>query len=375
MEQTLGQIAFTQNLQQALRVSSQDITVDWLPITFPSENWLESLPIIRSNWSLRASLKTRRALQTAYKQQGHPDLYLFHTQVISLLSSGWINRSVPVVLSMDATPLNYDEVGLAYGHEPGNPVLEKFKFWLNRRAFQSAAYLITVSHWVRHSLINDYGVSPAKIEVIPYGTDLNFWQHPHRQEPKPAGKIRLLFVGGDFQRKGGQLLYEIFRQELAEHCELHLVTGHQALEPYPGVFVYNDIQPNSPQLQKLFRQADIFVLPTEGDCFPMSIVEAMAAGLPVVSTRVGAIEEEVIDGETGFVVTSRDREGLRVALRRLVENAELRQRFGLAGRRYAETHFDINKNGQRLLDICKSLTQYPASRQKLAAESFPLPNS
>lgn len=367
MEQTLGQISYTQNLQQALKLSEEDITVDWLPITFPAERWTEKLPIIRSNWSLRASLKTRRALEAAYKAHGHPDLYLFHTQVVSLLSSGWMSRSVPVVLSMDATPLNYDEVGLAYGHPPGNPVLEKFKFWLNRRAFHSANYLITVSDWVRRSLINDYGVSPSKIEVIPYGTNLEFWRN-RGPVLKPAGKVRLLFVGGDFERKGGRLLYEVFRRELSERCELHLVTGSREIEPYPGVFVYNEVRPNTPQLLNLFEQADVFVLPTEGDCFPMSIVEAMAAGLPVVSTRVGAIEEEVVDGEMGFVVTPRDGEGLSAALNRLVENPELRLRFGAAGQRYADTHFDIAKNGQRLLDICKSLTEYPASRRQISAK-------
>ncbi|NWJ97663.1 MAG: glycosyltransferase family 4 protein [Chloroflexi bacterium] len=355
MEQTLGHIPFAQNLRRAFD-ADKEITVNWIPITFPIESWLEKLPVIRNNWSLRASLKARRAINAERKTAPPPDLYLFHTQVISLLSAGWLRGKIPVVVSLDATPLNYDRVGTAYGHSQGNPQLEKFKFWLNRRAFHGSTYLITWSEWARQSLINDYGLPADKVEVIPPGTNLDFWklENEANKPAHPEGKTRLLFVGGDFERKGGKLLYDNFRRYLSESCELHLVTQGK-VETGNGVFVHRNITPNSPELQALFRQADVFVLPTEGDCLPVAITEALAAGLPVVSTRVGAIEEAVVNGENGFVITPNNGTELTQVLTQLANDPELRRKMGLKSRALAETSFDAAKNGQRLLTICKAL--------------------
>ena len=159
---------------------------------------------------------------------------------------------------------------------PVIPLLGKIKFWLNRRVFHKATYLITWSEWARQSLIQDYGVAPDKVEVIPPGTDLAFLEEAADRPAQKQEKLALLFVGGDFERKGGQLLYDDFRKSLSDRYELHLVTKAQ-VDQRRGVFVYPDIQPNSPALQELFGKAEVFVLPTEGDCLPVAITEAMAA--------------------------------------------------------------------------------------------------
>ena len=258
MEQTLGHVTYTANLQHFLADDPAQI-IDWLPIRYERESWPERLPGLGSNWSLRGSLKARQAIRAARRQHGPSDLYFFHTQVVSLLSSGWLDRRIPVVISLDATPINYDKVGAAYGHSTGSGPVEKLKYWLNRRAFQRATRLIPWTQWDKRSLIEDYGVSPDRIEVIPAGTDLDFWATPPRHDN--GGKLRLLFVGGDFERKGGKLLYESFRQNLADRYELHIVTK-DPVEASPDVHVYHDVRPHSPELQNLFRQADVFALPT-----------------------------------------------------------------------------------------------------------------
>lgn len=355
MEQTLGHIAFTKNLRWAAEKDSE-VSINWLPVNFEPQSRLENLPGIRNNWSLRGSLQARRAVNAARKSKNLPDLYLFHTQVISLLSSGLLPREIPVVVSLDATPLNYDRVGLAYGHTAGNPTVEKFKFWLNRRAFQKANYLVTWSEWTRQSLINDYGVDGDKVEVVPPGTNLALWQTQTPKQIQADKKLRLLFVGGDFERKGGKLLYESYRKALADKYELHLVTQGQ-VEEGDGVHVYRNLKPNTTELQNLFQQADVFVLPTQGDCLPVAITEAMAAGLPVVSTDVGAIKEAVVPGENGFVIAPEDGADLTRNLLQLADNNQLRLEMGVKGRRLAEAKFDAAKNGQRILQICKTLAR------------------
>lgn len=356
MEQTLGHIPFAQNLRKTFDNAGEEVSVTWLKVEYSPKSRWEKLPVLRNNWSLRGSLKARLAVGADKRRRGRkPDLYLFHTQVISLLSVGWLPGKAPVIVSLDATPLNYDRVGQAYGHKAGNPWLERFKFWLNRRAFHKANYLITWSEWARQSLIRDYGVAPGKVEVIPPGTNLAFWQEAAvKRDERNPGKLNILFVGGDFERKGGRLLYEIFQKSLSDRFELHLVTKGEVAES-EGVHVYRNVQPNTPALQALFAHADVFVLPTEGDCLPVAITEAMAAGLPVISTRVGAIEEAVKDGENGFLIAPGDGKALRAALNLLAGEPELRQRMGHCSRERADESFDAAKNGQRLLEICKKL--------------------
>lgn len=356
MEQTLGHIPFSQNLRKSFD-HNPSVHVNWIKVEFPKHSRLEKLPIIRNNWSLRGSLKARRLLKAQNKLTGRPDLYFFHTQVISLLSSGWLRGRVPVIISLDATPINYDQVGLAYNHQQGHPLFEKFKFWLNRRAFHKATYLVTWSEWTRQSLIKDYGVAPDKVEVIPPGTNLEFWQNRVNPEANTSrGKLALLFVGGDFERKGGKLIYEVFQKSLSDRYDLHLITKEK-VTPGNGIFVYNNIAPNSPAIQELFSKASVFVLPTEGDCLPIAITEAMAAGLPIVSTRVGAINEAVVDGENGFLIEPKDSEALTLALNRLASEPELRMKMGKNSREKAEKYFDAAKNGQRLLEICKKVAK------------------
>ena len=93
-------------------------------------------------------------------------------------------------------------------------------------------------------------------------------------------------------------------------------------------------------VSELLARADLFVLSSRSEGFPVSILEAMAAGLPVVATDVGGVAEAVLDGETGILVPPADPEALAAALERLVDDVELRHHLGAAGRARALRLFD-----------------------------------
>jgi glycosyltransferase involved in cell wall biosynthesis len=97
--------------------------------------------------------------------------------------------------------------------------------------------------------------------------------------------------------------------------------------------------------------ADIFVLPSYREGMPRSILEAMAAGRPVVATNVRGSREEVVDGATGFLAPVRDAERLAKVIGRLADDPDLRTRMGTAGQARARELFDERHVFDRLLDV------------------------
>jgi glycosyltransferase involved in cell wall biosynthesis len=262
-------------------------------------------------------------------------------------------KGKPYIVSTDITPIQYDRLAGPYGHRvDSNELLRRYKHRVNTRIFQGAARVLPWSSWAAESVIQDYGVDPARVEVMPVGVDMERWR-PGRHLRE--GRVRILFVGGDFERKGGTLLLEAFRSLPANLAELHLVT-HTALAPVAGVIVHHDIQPNSAELLDLYQHSDLFVLPSLGEAFGISAVEASASGLPVVATCTGGLTDIVVDQETGFLIPVGDVGSLSLHLRILVENAELRQRMGEAAYGRAQLRFDAQKNAARLVEILHEIT-------------------
>jgi glycosyltransferase involved in cell wall biosynthesis len=360
MEQTLGQVTHTKNFQ---RWVAEDPSVDatWFPISYDERRGLAALPILRRNWTLRASLQARNQVRSALGRQGFDALF-FHTQVTALFAHR-IMLDVPTIVSMDATPLNFDTIGGLYAHAPSamKPV-ESLKNGLTRRSFTRARGLIIWHEWGKASLVADYGAPAEKVAVIPPGIDMDRWNFP-RQDFDGGRAVRLLFVGGDFKRKGGETLLAAMRRGLAQHCVLDIVTRDPVdARGIPNVRVHHGLDPNMPGLMALYAHADVFVFPTEADVLPLAIMEAMASALPVVTTKVGAIAEQITDGVTGFVTPLQDANALCECTLRLVRDPLLRRDMGLAARAAAERQFNGSRNYSRILDMMKRFADERAGR-------------
>jgi glycosyltransferase involved in cell wall biosynthesis len=355
LEYALGHITHAQNLKRTLE-DDRDVIPHYIDLPYTGmPGWWTQLPLVRSNWSTRASLGAYLAMRKLAPQlQGA----LFHTQVTSLFSSG-LMRNLPSVVSLDATPIQYDALGAFYGHVPStNRRLEELKKSLNIRAFTQAKRLVTWSAWAKGSLVTDYGMSPDKIEVIPPGIDTTRWDFGVRNFD-PGKPVNLLFVGGDFQRKGGDTLLEAFRQlPVSTNAHLHIVTGTEGVgDNIDKVTVYRGLTPNSPQLLQRFAEADIFVFPSRGDCLPLAIMEALASGLPVIATDVGALSEAVTHNENGLIVPMDNAEALAAAIMSLAGNGSLRSDMSRQARQAALARFDAKVNYERLVSVVKSVAK------------------
>ena len=105
---------------------------------------------------------------------------------------------------------------------------------------------------------------------------------------------------------------------------------------------------NDKEKEILYQKTDIFVLPSYYEGMPMCILEAMSYGIPVIATSVGGIPEVVEDKKTGILVPPGDIKKLTEALKYLVENRDIRQKFGEAARRRVEEMFNIETVAMRL---------------------------
>jgi glycosyltransferase involved in cell wall biosynthesis len=351
LEQTLGHVSHSNNLRQTLS-GAKDVDIRWRELAFDQPRLRDRLPP-RSNWTIRSSRDARAAVRELQRQAPLDALFV-HTHVPATLLRS-VMASIPTVVSIDATPHQIDALGESYNHRVRSGPLETVKWRLHRDCFQSAASLVAWSQWAADSLVDDYGVDRDRIDVIPPGVVPSQWK---RQRPprESDGIVRVLFVGGDFDRKGGNLLLAAVDQlnsessdrELEVKVELHLVTTSD-VAARPNVHVHRNLTPNSAALIELYHQCDIFALPTRGDCTPLVLAEAAAAGLPSVAADVGAISETVLDGVTGHLV-EHNVESLTAALRRLVVDADHRRVVGQNAAEHAERTMDAERNARRILD-------------------------
>ena len=355
LEQTLGHVAHAGNLRSLVPLDER-INPLFVPIPYEVEGWQSRVPGF-SNWTVRAGLRAHRAIRRVEERHDLAALFI-HTQVPAVLAGRTLRR-IPTVVSLDATPLQFDELGHMYAHDRGPDRVERIKWTLNRNTFARAAHVVSWSAWSKESLVDSYEVPADKITVLAPGVDVAKWTNPNPPDSS-GGPLRILFVGGDLERKGGTLLIDAVRRmrSAGVDVELDLVTGAD-VAPEAGLVVHRGLRPNTSALIELYHRADVFCLPTLADCLPMVLSEAGAAGLPLVSADVGAIREIVHDGETGLIVEPGSVDSLASALTRLAMDADLRLSMGARAAALVAAQFDAVKNSRRIVDILLDTVGHP----------------
>ncbi len=362
MEQHIGHFSFYENLRRFVDPSPV-IEANWVNVTYKQPSILGSyLPFLPENTrgSLNGRAQVRRGLHH------YPaDVVLYNTQVPAALG-GRLVRQRPYVLCTDITPIQYDRMSQYYGQAPERSGLfSRYKHHVNRNLFQNAARILPWSTWARDSLIHDYGVLPERIAVAPPGVDIDSWQ------PKPRSqtdRLRILFIGGDFYRKGGEDLLTAVQLLPPDRVELILVT-HSAVPQAQNMTVYNHMQANSPALIALCQSCDLFVLPTRAEAFGIAAVEAGALGLPAIVTAVGGLTDIVIDGQTGFHIAPGDIPALAAHIRRLIHDPALRRQLGQNGRRRVEKQFNARENADRIIHILQQVIAESARKKTYQPKS------
>jgi glycosyltransferase involved in cell wall biosynthesis len=354
MSQVAGHITNYRNLRQVTD-SDVDITANWHEISyFRDGGAIEKLHqkffrFVPSYFPgiARASSDMWRALQKAPY-----DAVLVNDNVAIFFGSAL--RAVPMLIDFDVTPLQIDAMP-AYGSPNDPKPVANLKYQLWRNHMHRSTLMQAWSNWARRSAIEDYGMPPERVVVNPPGVDLDRWRPaPEQYSQAAAQPLRVLFVGGDFERKGGHLLLEWFHNLANRQIELHIVT-REPVEPAPGISVYRNMQPNTPELMQLYYQSDLFVLPSLGECFGIATVEAMATGLPVIASDVGGTADIIEPERNGYIVKAGDVKALGEAIMAILEYPERRKRMGVQSRQLAEERFDMQRNARQTLNYLKQI--------------------
>lgn len=209
--------------------------------------------------------------------------------------------------------------------------------WLQaeRELYRGAVHLFVFTTRGRDSLIRDYGVAPETITVT--GSGVNFRDDPAAlRHDVPPGRRNILFVGKEFERKGGAVLLEAFAQVRAEFPDVRLqMVGTGVPGPVPDGVDQLGVVDDRARMDELYAQAEVFCLPSLFDPAPMVVLEAMAHGLPCVLSRDASahVRQLVDDGSGGWVAETGDAAGLAAGLRAYLADPGDALRVGDVARR------------------------------------------
>lgn len=206
---------------------------------------------------------------------------------------------------------------------------------LERSVYRHATRVFVMGENTRVSLIEQYDCDPDRIRCVYAGSHIDTTPVPLDND---AFRNRtVLFVGIDWERKGGPELIAAFHQVLARLPDARLrIVGAAPTLAHPRIEVLGRVPLD--RVKQLLTQSCLLCLPSRFEPFGIAVLEAFAVQIPAVVTRLGALEYLVTDGETGRVVPPGDVPALAAALTELLSDPEKSRRFGQAGHRFAREH-------------------------------------
>jgi colanic acid/amylovoran biosynthesis glycosyltransferase len=199
----------------------------------------------------------------------------------------------------------------------------------------------------------------GKFEIGPLGVDPQFFTpRPFRTAPD---SFELLCVGRLVPSKGQYILLAAISRLVKSHpnIRLRLVGDGPDREGLERAIAANDLgryvtlegSVNQDRIRTYYREADIFVLPSFAEGIPVVLMEAMAMEIPCVSTFVAGIPELIRNEVDGILISPSDDRALAGAIKRLLEEPDLRRRLGEAGRRRVMEKYDLDRNVTHLAEI------------------------
>lgn len=215
-----------------------------------------------------------------------------------------------------------------------------------QRVYARADAVLCISDRVRDSIITDFGVPAERVHTVFAGANIDVERVPAARPRAIPQQPTVLFIGRQFERKGGDLLLRIFPRVRARvpNARLQIIGVPQLTDLPEGVESLGLIRKDAPDgfraLLEAYGSASVYCTPSRYEGLSIAFLEAMLFGLPCVSLAFPWMRAEmIVNGETGITVRGEDPDALTDALVTLLNNPDQAHRFGEAGRRRALQHF------------------------------------
>jgi glycosyltransferase involved in cell wall biosynthesis len=261
---------------------------------------------------------------------------------------------------------------IAFEHVPEMfpPYQRLWSKWLIRRSAMQADHVITVSQYSKDDLVKTYGLSPERITVTHLAVAAEFWPRKKNEAREVVARKYgvvgpyVLYVGRLQGRKNLPTLLDAFARLWQPGCPHQLVLAGKADSlsgalcaraktfASTGTVRLLGFVP-SEDLPWLYSAADVFVYPSLYEGFGLPVLEAMASGVPVITSRGSAMEE--IAADSALLVDPRDDVDIASALTRVLEDSSLRERMVRSGLQRS-SHFSYARTAQETLDVYEKVS-------------------
>jgi len=248
-----------------------------------------------------------------------------------------------------------------FGIKPSqySPLLPAALIRRMEREYEICDRIVVPSNPVRGSFA-EFGLADKTIVIFP-GVDEQFFS-PRPQQPEPQRKrlFRVCFVGRLELSKGAGYLLQAWKRLGLANAELVLAGEvrpemKELLETHADSSVRATGFLGMQKLVELYRESDLFVFPSVNEGLAQVLLEAMAAGLPVVATELSGASDCVSEGKEGFIVPARDVDRTAEAIEWCYEHRDETRRMGQAARARIESQFTLDHYNQRMIRLYREL--------------------
>ncbi len=229
-------------------------------------------------------------------------------------------------------------------------------FEYERFLYHSHDHLFTMGEYARTSIIEEFGVPADRVTCI--GSGINLHEIPSVDPAKSYETKEILFVGIDFERKGGPHVWKAFQEVTKKHpnAVLHIVGPRELpaeIKSTRGVRCHGFLHKQEPaelaRLEALFRSSVLLIMPSLYETFGIAPLEAMAYGMATIVSKHGALVEMVTPGVNGELVASGDVQGMADRMIELLDDPDRIARYGRAGRQRVEERYTWQRVVDRML--------------------------
>ncbi len=277
------------------------------------QEWLTTQKSINRRWFGRhSSVEFLKAYAKYFSRQLTKDLKKRPVDILFVSASSqmvaYVKTDIPIIYMTDATFRQLQGYYASFSN------LAKYNLRqgiaLDKKAFEHAAHCMLASDWCKYSAIQDYKIQSGKISVVPCGANLDKAPAKIPLHNNEANICRLLFLGVEWERKGGDITlaayYKLKEKGVAAQLHIigcippHDIADEKGIINIP--FLDKNKEEDFKRLDEIFQQTDFLLLPTRAECAGIVFCEASAYGIPSITTDTGGVTTYVQEGINGFAL-------------------------------------------------------------------------